>query len=100
MSIPDAEDAPASEAHSPSAEIEDNEEHGKTTKGTAACCRKYSEGHVNCDSCLSTAFRAWEDQTDTKEQVAHGALDILDAAGPAGLDMSTLLVSALYRFGD
>jgi hypothetical protein len=101
MSISDAEDAPASRARSPSAEkedSEDSEEHGKTIQGTVACCRKYSEGQVNCDLCLNTALRVWVDQSNPKEQeVARGTLGILDVAGSAGHDLNTLLVSTLLQ---
>jgi hypothetical protein len=97
-SISDAEDALGSRAGTPAAEIEDNGEHGKTIQGTVACCRKYSEAVVNCDSCLNTALRVWADQSDTKErEVAHRVLDMLDVAGIAGLDINTLLVSTVSQ---
>jgi hypothetical protein len=99
MSISEAEDAPASRARSPQGESEDKEGHGKTTQGTVACCRKYSEGQVNCNSCLNTALSLWMDQSDTKEQdVARGTLGILDVAGSPGLDMNTLLVSRPFTY--
>jgi oxalate---CoA ligase len=96
--ISDAEDALGSRADTPAAEIEDNEEHGKTIQGTVACCRKFSEGVVNCESCLKTALRVWTDQSDTNErEVARRALDMLDVAGIAGLDINTFLVSTISQ---
>jgi hypothetical protein len=84
-----------SRAHSPSVEEDDNERHGKTAEGTVACCRQYSDGQVNCDSCLNAAFIAWALESNTKEQdISRRILNALDEAGPAGLDVSTLIVSA------
>lgn len=94
ISPSDTEDAPASRVRSPSAEEDDVEGHGRTTEGTIACCRKYSDGQVNCDLCLNGALKTWALQSDTKEQeVAHRILDMLAEAGPAGLDLGTLIVS-------
>ena len=94
-SMSDTEDAFASRAHSPSAEEDDDEGHGKTTDGAVACCRQYSDGQVNCGSCLNTALKAWAVESSTNEQeVSRHVLDALDEAGPAGLHISTLIVSA------
>jgi oxalate---CoA ligase len=101
ISTLDTEDAEVNQTCTPSAVEDGDEGHGKTTEGTVACCRKASDGQVNCDSCLNTALKAWVLQSDPKEQeVAHRILDVLDVAGPAGLDISTVIVSTLYRFGD
>jgi len=94
----EADDTSASRARSPSAEGGE-EGHGITAEGTIACCRKTSDGQVNCDSCLSPAFHAWTLQSDTKEQdISRRVLDMLEEAGPAGLDISTLMVCAAFRF--
>lgn len=95
-------DPPVNCVRSPSVEEEDSEGHGKTTDSTIACCRKYSDGQVNCDSCLNTALKLWAIQSDEKEQeVSRRILDELDKAGPAGLDISTLIVSvAIYQLCD
>jgi hypothetical protein len=98
ISTSDTEDAEANRTHTPSAVEDGDEGHGKTTEGKVACCRKYSDGQVNCDSCLNTALKAWVVQSEPKEQeVSRHILDVLDEAGPAGLDISTLIVSALYN---
>jgi transcription factor C subunit 3 len=98
VSTLDKEDAEANRTRTPSAAEDGDEGHGKTTEGTVACCRKYSDGQVNCDSCLNTALRAWVVQSDPKEQeVYRSILDVLDEAGHAGLDTSTLIVSAFYN---
>jgi hypothetical protein len=71
-----------------------------TAEGTLACCRTTSDGQVNCDSCLNTALHVWTLQSDTKEQeISRRVLDVLEEAGPAGLDVSTLMVCAALRFG-
>ncbi|KAI0308044.1 hypothetical protein B0F90DRAFT_1664967 [Multifurca ochricompacta] len=94
-STPDAEEAPASRACSPLIEKEDREGHGKTADGTVACCRKYSDGLVNCESCLDTALRAWAAESDAKEQeILRRVLDILEGAGPAGLNIGALIAKA------
>lgn len=81
--------------------MEDGDEgHGKTNEGAVACCRKYSDGQVNCDSCLDTALKAWVVRSDPKEQVSRRVLAVLDEAGPAGMHISTLIVCALYQFHD
>jgi hypothetical protein len=101
ISTLDTEDAEVNRTRTPSVAEDSDEGHGKTTDGTVACCRKYSDGQVNCDSCLNTALKAWVVQSDPKEQeVSCRILDVLDAAGPAGLDISTVIVSTLYKFGD
>ena len=88
----DTEDAEATQTRTPST-VEDGEEgHGKTAEGTVACCRKYSDGQVNCGSCLDNALKAWIARSDAKEREVSGhILDVLDEAGPAGLDISTLV---------
>lgn len=98
MSTSDAEDALGSRPGTPAAEIENNEEHGKTIQGTVACCRKYSEGVVNCELCLNTALRVWADHSDTNDrEVARRVLDMLDVSGINGLDVDTLLVSTVLQ---
>ncbi|KAI0304649.1 hypothetical protein BC826DRAFT_977421 [Russula brevipes] len=102
----DTEDALASRVRSPSAEEDDVEGHGRTTGGTVACCRKYSDGQVNCDLCLNSALKTWALQSDTKEQeVAHRILDMLDEAALQALtltvgDGSELVLSALTSLMD
>ena len=97
VSISDTEDAFASRAQSPSAEEDDDEGHGKTTDGAVACCRQYSDGQVNCGSCLNAALKAWAVESNTNEQeVSRRVLDVLDEAGPAGLRISTLVVSTRF----
>ena len=101
ISMPDTEDASMSRAHSPLAEEDDDEGHGKASDGTVACCRQYSEGQVNCDSCLNAARKAWAVGSNTKEQeMSRRILDVLDHAGPAGLDISTLIVSTYFKYFD
>ena len=97
VSMSDTEDALASRAQSPSLEEDDEEGHGKTTAGAVACCRQYSDGQVNCGSCLNAAFRAWAAESNTSEhEVSRRVLDVLDEAGPAGLHISTLIVSTHF----
>lgn len=97
VSISDTEDAFASRAQSPSAEEDDDEGHGKTTDGAVACCRQYSDGQVNCGTCLNAALKAWAVESNTNEQeVSRRVLDVLDEAGPAGLHISTLVVSTHF----
>jgi hypothetical protein len=99
ISMPTTEDPPASRAHSPSVEEDDNERHGKTTEGTVACCRQFSDGQVNCDSCLNAALKARALESNTTEQeMSRRIMNVLDKAGPAGLDISTLIVSAHVQF--
>jgi hypothetical protein len=94
----DAEDAEANRTRTPPTAEDGDEGHGKTIEGTVACCRKYSDGQVNCDACLDTALKAWVVQSDPKEQeVSRSILDVLDKAGPAGLDINTVIVRALYN---
>jgi hypothetical protein len=96
VSTLDTEDVEPNRTCTPSA-VED-EGHGKPIEGAVACCRKYSDGQVNCDLCLNTALKAWVVQSGPKEQeVSRRVLDVLDEAGPAGLRISTLIVSALYQ---
>ncbi|KAH9081834.1 hypothetical protein EDB83DRAFT_588048 [Lactarius deliciosus] len=40
----------------------------RTTEGTVACCRRYSDGLVNCDSCLNLALGGWFAQSNAKER--------------------------------
>jgi hypothetical protein len=91
----DTEDAEVNRTSTPSGVEDGDEGHGKTTEGTVACCRKYSDGQVNCGSCLDTALKAWVARSDAKEQEeSRHILNVLDEAGPAGLDINTLIVSA------
>jgi hypothetical protein len=100
VSILDTEDAEANRTCTPSAVEDGDEGHGTTLGGAVACCRKYSDGQVNCDVCLETALKAWVVQSDPKEQdVSRRVLAVLDEAGPAGLHIGTLIVS-LYQFDD
>jgi oxalate---CoA ligase len=97
----DTEGVEANRTCTPSAVGDGDEGHGKTIEGAVACCRKYSDGQVNCDLCLNTALKAWVVQSGPKEQeVSRRVLAVLDEAGPAGLHISTLIVSALHRFDD
>lgn len=92
----DTENVEATQTRTPSAVEDGDEGHGKTREGAVACCRKYSDGQVNCDVCLNTAFKAWVVRSDPKEQeVSRRILAVLDEAGPDGLHISTLIVSAL-----
>lgn len=94
-SASDADDVTESRAQTPFSEKNDNNAgHGKTLEGTVACCRKYSDGLVDCDSCLNLALEGWFAQSNAKErEVCQHLLNILNAAGPTGLDMNTLVVS-------
>ncbi len=96
VSTSDAGDVPDSRPGSPSSENdESNTGHGKTLEGTVACCRKFSDGLVNCNSCLNLALSEWFAKSDAKErQVCRRVLNILETAGPAGLDVNALVVSA------
>ncbi len=86
------------QTHTPSVVEDGDEGHGKTINGTSACCRKYSDGQVDCDSCLNTALKASFVQSDPKEQeVSRHVLAVVDKAGPAGINITTLIVSALYN---
>jgi hypothetical protein len=97
----DTENVEANQTSTPSAVEDGDEGHGKTTEGAIACCRKYSDGQVNCDVCLNTALKGWVVQSGPKEQdVSRRVLAVLDEAGPAGLHISTLIVSALNQFED
>jgi hypothetical protein len=101
VSALDTEDAEANRTRTPSTVEDSDEGHGKTIEGAVACCRKYSDGQVNCDLCLNTALKAWVVQSGPKEQeVSRRVLAVLDEAGPAGLHISTLIVSAHYKFDD
>ena len=101
VSALDTEDAEANRTCTPFAVEDGDEGHGKTMEGTVACCRKYSDGQVSCDVCLNTALKAWAVQSGPNEQdVSRRILAVLDEAGPAGLHISTLIVSDLYRFDD
>jgi hypothetical protein len=101
VSTLDTEDAEATRTCTPLAVEDGDEGHGKTIEGAAACCRKYSDGQVNCDLCLNTALAAWVVQSGPKEQeVSRRVLAAFDEAGTAGLHISTLIVSALYQFDD
>ena len=101
VSTLDTEDVEANRTCTPSAVEDSDEGHGKTTEGAAACCRKYSDGQVNCDLCLNAALKVWVVQSGPKEQeVSRRVLAVLDEAGPAGLHIGTLIVSALYQFDD
>ena len=101
VSTLDTEDVEANRTVTPSAVEDSDEDHGKTIEGAVACCRKYSDGQVNCDLCLNNALRRWVVQSGPKEQeVCRRVLGVLDEAGPAGLHISTLIVSALYQFYD
>jgi hypothetical protein len=101
VSTLDTEDIEPNRTCTPSGVEDSNEGHGKTIEGAVACCRKYSDGQVNCDPCLNTALKAWVVQSDPREQeMSRRVLAVLDEAGPAGLHISTLLVSALYQFDD
>lgn len=92
-----AEDVAESRAQTPLTEKDDdNAGHGKTLEGTVACCRKYSDGLVNCESCLNLALDVWFVQSNAKQrEVCRHVLNLLEAAGSTGLDMNTLIVSAL-----
>jgi hypothetical protein len=97
----DTENVEANQTHAPSTVEDGDEGHGKTMEGAVACCRKYSDGQVNCDVCLNTALKAWVVQSGPKEQdVSRRLLAVLEEAGPAGLHISTVMVSALHRFED
>jgi hypothetical protein len=97
VSTLDTEDVGANRTCTPSAVEDGNEGHGKTIEGAVACCRKYSDGLVNCDLCLNTALKAWVVQSRPKEQeVSRRILAVLDEAGPPGLHISTLIASALH----
>ena len=93
----DADDITESRAQTPLPEKDDgNARHGKTLDGTVACRRKYSDGLVNCDSCLNVALDVWSAQSNAKQRdVCRHVLNILEAAGPTGLDTNTLIVSIL-----
>lgn len=97
----ETEDVEANRTCTPSTMEDGDEGHGKTIEGAVACCRKYSDGQVNCDLCLNTALKACVIQFGPKEQdVSRRVLGLLDEAGPAGLHINTLIVSALYPSGD
>jgi hypothetical protein len=99
VSTLDTEDVEANRTSTPSTVEDGDEGHGQTIGGAVACCRKYSDGQVNCDLCLNTALKAWVVQSGPKEQeVSRRVLAVLDEAGPAGLHISTLIVSALHQF--
>lgn len=101
VSTLDTEDVEANLTCTPSAVEDGDDGHGRTIEGAVACCRKYSDGQVNCDLCLKTALKAWIVQSGPKEQeVSRRILAVLDEAGPAGLHISTLIVSALYKLDD
>ena len=97
----DTENVEANQTCTPSAVEDGDEGHGKTMEGAVACCRKYSDGQVNCDVCLNTALKAWVVQSGPKEQeVSRRILAVLEEAGHAGLHISTVIVSTLYQFKD
>jgi hypothetical protein len=97
VSTLDTEDVEANRTCTPLAVEDGDEGHGKTIEDVAACCRKYSDGQVNCDLCLNTALTTWVVQSGPKEQeVSRRVLAALDEAGTAGLHISTLIVSVLY----
>jgi len=101
VSTLDTEDIEANRTCTPSAVEDGDEGHGKTIEGAVACCRKYSDGQVNCDLCLNTTLKAWFVQSGPKEQeLSRHVLAVLDEAGPAGLHISTFIVSALYQCDD
>lgn len=101
VSTLDTEDVEANQTVTPSAVEDSDEDHGKTIEGAVACCRKYSDGQVNCDLCLNNALKGWVVQSSPKEQeVSRRVLGVLDEAGFAGLHIKTLIVSALYQFND
>jgi hypothetical protein len=96
VSTLDTEDVEANLTCTPSAVEDGDDGHGKTIEGAVACCRKYSDGQVNCDLCLNTALKARVARSGPKEQeVPRRVLAMLDEAGPAGVHISTLLVGAL-----
>ena len=99
VSILDTEDVEPNRTCTPSAVEDGDEGHGKTIEGAVACCRKFSDGQVNCDLCLNTALNAWVVQSGPNEQeMSRRVLAVLDEAGPAGLHIGTLIVSALHQF--
>ncbi|KAF8506874.1 hypothetical protein F5888DRAFT_45373 [Russula emetica] len=101
VSTLDTEDVEAKRTCTPSAVEDGDEGHGKTIEGAAACCRKCSNGQVNCDLCLNTALKAWVVQSGSKEQeVPRRVLAVLDEAGPAGLHISTLITNTVGAGGN
>ncbi|KAH9050483.1 hypothetical protein EDB84DRAFT_1449184 [Lactarius hengduanensis] len=98
-STSDAEDVTESRVQTPLSENDvNNAEHGKTTEGTVACCRRYSDGLVNCNSCLNLALGVWFAQSNAKErEVCRHVLNTLEAAGPTGLDMNTLVTKSMEQ---
>jgi len=101
ISTLDTEDIEANRTCTPSVVEGGDEGHGKTIEGAVACCRKYSDGQVNCDLCLNAALKAWLIQSGPNEkEVSHRVLAQLEEAGPAGLHISTLIVSAFYQSDD
>ncbi|KAH9178894.1 hypothetical protein EDB89DRAFT_2111752 [Lactarius sanguifluus] len=98
-SASDADDVTESRVQTPLSENDvNNAEHGKTTEGTVACCRRYSDGLVNCNSCLNLALGGWFAQSNAKErEVCRHVLNTLEAAGPTGLDMNTLVTKSMEQ---
>ncbi|KAI0274891.1 hypothetical protein BC834DRAFT_850125 [Gloeopeniophorella convolvens] len=71
---------------------EDNQSHGKTVDGDVACCRKYSDGLVNCEACLDSALSSWLAQSSNQERIVfQRIMGCLKVAGCAGLSASALL---------
>jgi oxalate---CoA ligase len=88
--------SPASSLSLPSMEMEIDaeEEHGKTVDGLIACCKRNSDGLVDCLSCLEEESTVFADSLRTEEQpVALQILEIFRGRGSEGMTRSDLNVS-------